>query len=637
MLRRDLQADFAAVWRALADGLRPDLPLTVSEWADRHRVLDQSSAEPGPWRTDRTPYLREIMDTLGDDSVEEVVVMAGSQLGKSEALLNWIGWTIHNSPCPLLMVQPTVDDGEAFSKQRIAPMISASPDLSRLVADPRSRDAGNTLNLKEFSGGALRIVGANAPSKLKSTPIKRVALDEVDTYPADAGGEGDPIKLARMRTSTFAARKIVLTSTPTTEGTSRIERAWLGSDQRRYFVPCPHCAEMQALKWTPTPDSPGGLVWDRGHPETARYQCGCCGAMIDESCKGAMLAAGRWAPTCAGASVGFHLSALYSPPGWMSWAALAAEWEAATGNPEELKVFVNSRLAEVWRLGDQTGVQTGALRSRAEVYRAAVPQGVDVLTAGVDVQDDRIEVEVVGWGVGEESWSVASVVLPGDPSSGQVWQALSSVITHDWSTEAGGTMRISATCVDTGGHHTQSVYDFCGPRTPQRVWAIKGRAGPLPAWPRKPSKGGKNKQPLQIIGVDTLKDTVYARLRIAAAGPGYCHFPATHPPAYYDQLTAERIVTTRYRGRIRRQWVLPGGKRNEALDCRVYATAALQGLIKAGHVRARSASASEAMRQPAPHPVAPIPPVAHTVPVALPAPKPAKQRRESFWASAPRW
>jgi phage terminase large subunit GpA-like protein len=633
-------AKTAKLWAALRAGLQPDPRLTVSEWADRHRILDQSSAEPGPWRTSRAPYAREPMDVLGDDVHADVVLMWASQLGKSECLLNWMGWTVAASPCPILLVQPTVDDGEAFSKQRVAPMIDGCAALSKLIAPSRSRDSGNTLNLKEFPGGALRIVGSNAPSKLKSTPIRRVALDEVDTYPADTGGEGDPIRLAQMRTSTFGeSRKMVLTSTPTLEGISRIERAYLASDRRQYWVPCPHCAQAQVLQWTATPDHPGGLVWPRGEPEKAAYQCAHCGTLIDESHKAAMLAGGQWRPSAQSTVAGFHLSALYSPPGWITWAALASEWTAATGNPEELKVFVNSRLAETWKLGDATGVQVGTLRARAERYRADVPPGVEVLTAGVDVQDDRIEVEVVGWGAGEESWSIASLCLSGDPSGPLVWRDLAAALDRQFADEHGTQHRIAAAAIDTGGHHTQAVYDFCASRSRAAVatWAIKGRAGPLPAWPAKVSRGGKNKQPLHVVGVDTIKDTVYGRLRIVAAGPGYCHFPLHYSGAYFDQLTAERIVTTRYRGRTRRQWVLPAGKRNEALDCRVYATAALAGLSKMGHRRAKAVQASEMMRQT----VAPLvneQPAIAVAPSLLPphtVDAPAQRqrtRRPSIWA-----
>ena len=614
---------------AFAAGLQPDQRLTVAEWANARRVLDGSSAEPGPWRTDRTPYLREIMETLGDDDHEEIVCMMGSQLGKSEALLNWIGWTIGNSPAPFLLVQPTVDDGEAFSKQRVAPMLAATPSLARLVGDARSRDSGNTLTLKEFPGGSLRVIGSNAPSKLKSTPIKRVALDEVDTYPADAGGEGDPIKLARMRTSTFGDRKIAMTSTPTVEGQSRIERAFLASDQRRYLVPCPHCGEFQALQWTPTPTNPGGLVWERDRPDTAAYQCGRCGALIDESQKGAMLSGGRWQATAQSRVAGFHLSALYSPPGWMSWADLAREWIAATGNPEELKVFVNSRLAETWKLGDDTGIQTGTLRARAEQYRAEVPAGVQVLTAGVDVQDDRLEAEIVGWGAGAESWSIAWLRFDGDPSGPDVWRRLWGELARGWATESGATMAVAGTCIDTGGHHTAQVYAFCDGK--DRVWPIKGRGGAVPVWPRKPSRGNKGKSQLYIVGVDTLKEGVYGRLRIGQVGPGYMHFPAAHPAAYYDQLTAERIVTTRYRGRVHRTWTLPPSKRNEVLDCRVYATAALHGLERLG---LRAAIASSASRPLASHSnqVADAPAKAQTMvaPPARPQP-PERKKAPSVW------
>lgn len=640
-------AGMLRLWAALVRGLRPDPPLSVSAWADAHRVLDPStSAEPGPWRTSRTPYLREPMDALGaDDPCQVVVIKAGSQVGKSEAGLNWLGWIAANSPGPTLMVQPTVEDGENFSKTRVAPMIEASPSLRERIATSARRDSGNTVMHKDFAGGFLKIVGANAPSKLASTPIRRLFLDEVDRFPADAGGEGDPVQLAYQRTSTFSNRKILLTSTPTTEGVSRIEAAWLESDQRQYLVACPHCDERQRLQWTPTPDHPGGLVWTRGMPETAAYQCAACGVLIDESAKPAMLAGGIWTPTAPsdGRTRGYMLSSLYSPLGWVSWADLVREWEAATGDPERLKVFVNSRLAEVWKLGESSSIETGTLRARSERYTAPVPAGVQILTAGVDVQDDRIEVEVVGWGAGEESWSIAWLVLPGDPSGAQVWADLDAALRKPWPTSTGEALAIAAACIDTGGHNTMAVYAFCRGKEGRRIWPVKGRGGAVPAWPRRPTRSNRGRVALYIVGVDAVKEQVYGRLRISAQGPGYMHFPDRYPRAYYEQLTAERMQTTRWRGRVKRTWILPPGKRNEVLDCRVYATAALHGLSALGLRLARMV-VQPATPTPEKQALAPAAVASHTVaapiaavPVAPAVPAPKAKRKSSHWGGESIW
>lgn len=609
----------AALWRAICDGWQPRPALSVSQWADTNRILDSStSAEPGRWRTDRTPYLREIMDRLSDrDPVQIVVVMAGSQLGKSEAGNNWVGSVMDSTPGPMLMVQPTVEDAEAYSKQRIAPMIAASPALREKVAEPRSRDSGNTLLLKEFPGGFLKMVGSNAPSKLASTPIRFVFLDEIDRFPLDSGGEGDPVSLAYRRTATFPNRKLLLTSTPTVEGFSRIETAYLETDRRQYWVPCPRCGEFQVLHFRPTDTASGGVRWDSGAPHLAWYECDHCRGRIENHEKTTMLARGTWiagAESKAGA-VGYHLSSLYSPHGWVSWGMIATEFLSASKDPEKLKVFANTLLAETWKAGDGAQVKADGLAKRAERYAAPVPAPVLILTAGVDVQDDRLEVEVVGWGPGEESWSIAWHALSGDPTGPAVWRDLDEFLRREWQ-GVGCTHRIRAVAVDSG-YATQDVYRFCKGKESRRIWAVKGHDGPRPVWPKQPRRGARI-APMYSVGVDTAKDSIYARLRVEPPGPGALHFPDSHPSAYYEQLTAERRQVTLYRGRELRKWIKPPGRRNEALDCRVYAYAALQGLATL-NVRL------PAWVPPAPSPVAPpavVPTATAAVAAIVSAPAP---------------
>ncbi|MBB5224641.1 phage terminase large subunit GpA-like protein, partial [Amaricoccus macauensis] len=402
------------ILRAWGNGLRPDPDLTVSEWADRHRMLSgRASAEPGRYRTVRTPYMREIMDRLSPgDPTQRIVFMKAAQVGATEAGHNWIGFAIHQAPGPMLAVQPTVELAKRNSRQRIDPLIDESPELRERVKPARSRDAGNTMLSKEFAGGILIMTGANSAVGLRSTPARYIFLDEVDAYPASADEEGDPVTLAEARSLTFAhRRKVLLVSTPTIRGLSRIEREYEASDQRRFFVPCPHCGAMQWLKFD-------RLRWQKGRPETAEYHCEGCETPIAEHHKTAMLERGEWRATATAAdptTVGYHLSALYSPIGWLSWERIVRAWDAAQGSDEAIKAFRNTILGETW-------VETGEAPDWQRLYdrrerwtSGTVPAGGLFLTAGADVQKDRIEVDVWAWGRGLESWLVDHVVIEGGP------------------------------------------------------------------------------------------------------------------------------------------------------------------------------------------------------------------------------
>ncbi|MBF0342069.1 MAG: phage terminase large subunit family protein, partial [Magnetococcales bacterium] len=565
---------------AFSQGLRPDPLLLVSQWADRHRVLSSvSSSEPGPWRTARTPYLKEVMDCLSPSSpVERVVFMSGSQLGKTEAGLCWLGYTIHQSPGPILMVQPTVDMAKTYSKQRLDPLIEASPVLRDRVREPRSRDSGNTVLSKEFNGGILRITGANSAAGLSSMPVRFLFLDEVDRYPGDVDGEGDPVALAIQRTANFANRKVLIVSTPTIKGFSRIEAAYQESDQRHYWVPCPFCKQEQVLEWAQ-------LRWPNGDREKAHYVCIHCEAVIQEHHKGWMLENGRWIAAAPGngLTAGFHLSSLYSPLGWISWVQIAVEHGQVYRDPARLKVWCNTKLGQSWEeIAEQ--LDSEGLMTRRELFGPLLPAGVVVLTAGVDVHPDRLEVEIVGWGRDEESWSIRHVVLYGDPSGPLVWQDLDRLMatTFPHSRQIDD-LPIFAAAIDTGGANTMSAYDFCRERQDRRIWGIKGIGGMgKPLWPQRASRNNKGRIPLFIIGVDAAKEVLYARLRIAAPGPGYCHFPKDRDAEWFRQLTAEKIRTRYIRGRPIREWHKKDGDRNEALDCRIYAIASLHGLMNMG-------------------------------------------------------
>jgi phage terminase large subunit GpA-like protein len=379
---------------AADDGLRPEPALTVSEWADQHRILSgKAASEAGPWRTDRTPYLRDIMDALSVTSpAQRIVFMKGAQIGATEAGVNWIGYVIHHAPGPMLVVWPTVDMGKRNSKQRIAPLVEETPALRAIVKEARSRDSGNTLLSKEFPGGILVITGANSSVGLRSMPVRFLFLDEADAYPGDVDGEGDPIALAESRTRTFRQRrKIFIPSTPTIAGRSRVEREYLRSDQRRYFVPCPHCKSMQLLRFPQ-------LRWPKGEPHKAEYQCEACSQPIGEQHKTEMLRRGQWRATATGdgRTIGFHLSSLYSPVGWMSWGEIAEKFLAAQGDAELMKEFVNTVLGETWQARGDAPEWQDVYRRRDTYRSGTVPRGTLILFGGVDVQKDRLEVGV--WG-----------------------------------------------------------------------------------------------------------------------------------------------------------------------------------------------------------------------------------------------
>ena len=571
----------AEVWTAgFLEGLRPEEPLTVSEWADRYRKLSsKASAEPGPWRTDRTPYLREPMDCLSSESpVQRVVMMFAAQTGKTEAGSNWLGYVIDHAPGPMLCVQPTVEMAKRLSKQRLESMISETPCLSEKIAPARSRDSGNTMFSKEFSGGIMLLTGANSATGLRSAPCRYLFADEVDAFPSDVDGEGDPVALAERRTTTFARRKILLTSTPTVKDFSRIEAEYERSDQRRFYVACPCCGEMQWLKW-------GQLKWEQGKPETVLYQCESCREKFPELHKPQMLASGEWRPTAPGngKTAGFQLSGLYSPLGWCSWEQLVDDFLRAKGDAPALKAFVNTRLAETWEEDYAAAVSAEGLMAKRLAYQPGTcPDGVVLLTAGVDVQDNRLAVSVWGWGEGETGWLVWHQELMGDPTQTEVWGQLDTVLATEWDAAGGKTLKLAQVAIDSGGHCTHEVYRYVRDRLSQGAVAIKGSSKRNSAAVGKGSKVDvnwrgkvlKKSVTLYMLGTDTIKTTLFGRMRHNEAG-GALLFGQAADEEYFRQLTAERQALRYHRGFPIREWVKKSGDRNEALDCAVYAYAAM--------------------------------------------------------------
>jgi phage terminase large subunit GpA-like protein len=576
--------------RAFAEGIRPSDRLKVWEWADKHRFLaGEMASEQGQYRTDRTPYWRELMECLSESSpVETVSLCKGTQIGASELLNNFLGYIMDVAPGPVLVVQPDLDGARLFSTQRVTPMLEANPRLLALVAKAKSRSSGNTILLKRFRGGLLRLIGSHAAASLGQMPARYVLLDEVDRYPPEVGREGDPVNLAVARTATFGRRrKIFLCSSPTISGSSRIETAFLEGDQRYYHVPCPFCLHYQRLIML-------NLRWVAGKngkpdPETAKYFCEQCGAAIEEGWKTWMFERGHWVPTNHDAPEkirSYHLSSIYAPEGWRSWVELAELRIAAEKKPGLLKTFFNTSLGETWKeIGEAPPWQT--LWNRRERYRqGTVPRGVVFLTAGADVQRDRIEVEVVGWGRDQESWSIDYRVLEGDTSKPDVWRELDKMMLEAWPHVSGVALSIRKLCCDAS-YNPLEVAKWCRRQA-------GGRAIPIRGEDRMPAiigamrhvdvsaKGKKRRRGLKYlpVGVSAAKVELYGRLRLEPPGenepwpPAYCHFPQEYEGEHFKRLTAEelRFVPTRT-GFMKPEWHRIYA-RNEQLDCRVYARAA---------------------------------------------------------------
>ncbi len=567
------------VLRSFRAGLRPPALISVSEWADRNRVLSQrASAEPGRWRTSRTPYLREIMDALSITSaVQRVVVMAAAQVGKTECGNNWIGYVIDVAPGPMLSVSPTVEMAQKNSRTRIDTLIQESPVLLSKVAAPRAKDAGNTVLQKLFPGGVLALTGANSPVGLRSMPAKYIFLDEVDAYPEDCGGEGDPVALAEARSRSFHNRKLLATSTPTIEGRSRIADLYEESDQRVYLVPCPECGHEQPLKWE-------FVIYEKDDPETTRYACAGCGVLLEETAKAHMLSRGRWHARNPGHRVrGYHLSALYSP--WFTWRECVEHFLGAKDNPDQLRAWVNTVLGETWREKGEAPVWQALYRRREPYPIGTVPRGPCVLTAGVDVQADRIEIEIVGWAPRLESWSIDHIVLPGDTSGETPWTALDELLARAWPRPSGGELRLAMVAVDSG-YHTQHVYNWVRKHDVSRVMAIKGgeSTSQIVSQPSRVDFSWQGKKiargvTLWTVGGPMAKGELYGWLRrdppIDPAEPlpvGWVHFPE-YGEEWFRQLCAEQVVIRKVKGRRRAEWQKLR-ERNEVLDCWVYARAA---------------------------------------------------------------
>ena len=562
-------ADVETLTDGMLEFFRPPPKQSVSEWAEAERFLSvESSASPGRYRVSRTAYMREPMDMVGKPGVRRITLMTSAQVGKSTVIENVIGYFIHHDPCPILHVSPTLDSMKMFSKERLAPMIRDTPALRGLVKDPRSRDSGNTLASKTFPGGHIAMVGANAPSGLASRPIRIVVADEVDRFEASAGSEGDPISLAVKRTTTYWNRVILFVSTPGNKGESRIEPEFMRGDQRYYWIACPHCDEHQTLKWAQV------RYTDR-NPDTAFYECAHNGCVINDqerraAVRDAEKQGGGWRAVAEfNGNVSYHISQLYAEAPLSDG---VRDFLDSKDNPQNLKTWTNTFLGETWEEKGRR-LDWSELLDQREDYqvREPIPEEVTLITVAVDVQDDRFEMEWLGWGDDYQTWSLGYRKIIGDPSDPSIWNELRAALTETFVHPIFGEMAWRAGAIDSGGHYTQKVYDFA--TSVPKLLAIKGVEGlGKPIWGTrlKNTLSGAEAYP---VGVDTAKELVVARLKVRDPDkPGYCRWPADYEDSYFLGLTAEELRTTYTRGHRVLRWhkIRP---RNEPFDVRVYNTA----------------------------------------------------------------
>lgn len=559
------------LFKRLAKKLAPPPKLSISEWADKYRKLSsESSSESGQWRTDRAPYQREIMNAISDIKTETVVVMSSAQVGKTELVNNAIGYYIDYDPSSIMFVMPTLELAESYSKKRLAPMIRDTPVLRDKVKDAKSRDSDNTLLEKGFPGGYIALTGANSPSSLSSRPIRILLADEIDRFPVSAGNEGDPLSLAEKRTKTFWNKKKFYTSTPTERETSRIYKEFEESTKEEWCIPCPKCGELQPL------------TWSQIRFEDITHECKFCKERSTEIEWKRNALKGEWIANNPNAGLkkrGFHLNALSSP--WETWDNIIEDFKSAKAKGEEtLKVWVNTTLGEVWESKSGESADDIKLLARREQYEAEVPRQCIVLTAGVDVQADRLEIEVVGWGVGKESWGIEYSIIYGDPLQTQVWNQLDMYLEKTFWFDGGEGIVISTTCIDSG-YATDEVYKFCKAREHRRIFAIKGDGGIGKPFINKPTRNNRYSVALFVLGVNKGKDNILSRLNLKDEGPGYCHFPLDESKGYdeyyFKCLTNEKKVLRYKQGIAYYAWEKKtSDARNEALDIRNYANAAFE-------------------------------------------------------------
>ncbi len=567
--------------------LRPKPRISVSEWVEKYRYLSPEDCEnPGQWSFQGFEYLRGFMDVFNDPTVKMITAIKSAQTAFTQAALNMIGYIIDIQPGPILIAYPTEGSVKKFSKRKLNPMLRDTSVLSGKVSEPRKRDGDNAILEKSFPGGFISMIGTNSPNALSSQSVQYLFIDELDRIPFEAGFEGDTIKVLQKRQQGFSNYKCVVISTPTIKGISRIEDSFEKSDQRFYFVPCPHCSHFQTLRF----ENLKGWRIDKGlyDLENTYYECENeqCKAELRERDKFYMVENGEWRAQKPEIKdhAGFFINELYSP--LSTWANIVKQFIDAKNNQLKLRSFKNLVLGEVWEDMTTKDMDSNELMKRCEHYGPELPNSIAILTAGVDVHDDRLEIIVKGWGLFEESWLIDYKILRGDPSTNKLWIDLDQTLSKAYPHTFGASLLISAVCIDAMGHFTQQVYNYTkhDARKKRRIYAIYGKSGDnLPIINFHPSQTRKGNS--FAVGVDTAKELIYSRLSITEFGPGYMHFPYevsidrqtkkgfVIDKEYFEQLTSEKLITLYDKGIPKRIWKKLRA-RNEALDLEVYATAA---------------------------------------------------------------
>lgn len=581
------------LWQYISkNGLKPLPKTSVSQWADNHRMLSSGiSAEPGKWKTSRAPYQKDIMNAFTEPGIHRVVVKSSSQIGKSDMMNNVIGRFAHLDPCAIMMIQPTIDMAQDYSKTRIAPMIRDTKVLNNLFYDVKSRDANNTILSKVFPGGRLIMCGANSPAGLASRPIRILLADEVDRFPDSAGTEGDPVDLAAKRMTTFWNSCMGLFSTPTNEGTSRIDEEYLAGTQEEWQHKCPNCGEYHLLrhidmtvdyKEIKTPSGKKTVIVN-----DVKWRCPHCGFSFSE--KEMKQTQQKYISQNSDALKNgirsFFVNGFTSP--WMTWTRIMREWLEAKGDPEREKVIMNTVFGESYKQKGAFEDEQIFLRRR-ESYGAELPNGVLLLTAAIDTQDNRLEYEVVGWGKEEECWGIRKGIVLGAPNQARTWKEIDNILDKTYHFADGKGLKVVRTFIDSGGHYTSDVYNYCQKNFYKQRFAIKGRGGPGIPLIYKIAKANNAKAPLILLGVDDGKQQIMDRLSIDSPGPLYFHFPQDegikelsnrgYDDLYFKGIISEHKKVYKRNGVLREVWETTKNVRNEPLDLRNYNLACMKSL-----------------------------------------------------------
>lgn len=581
------------LWQYISkNGLKPLPKTSVSNWADNHRMLSSGiSAEPGKWKTSRAPYQKDIMNAFTEPGIHRVVVKSSPQIGKSDMMNNVIGRFAHLDPCAIMMIQPTIDMAQDYSKTRIAPMIRDTKVLNNLFYDVKSRDANNTILSKVFPGGRLIMCGANSPAGLASRPIRILLADEVDRFPDSAGTEGDPVDLAAKRMTTFWNSCMGLFSTPTNEGSSRIDEEYLAGTQEEWQHKCPNCGEYHLLrhidmtvdyKEIKTPSGKKTVIVN-----DVKWRCPHCGFSFSEKemKQTPQKYISRNADALKNGIRSFFVNGFTSP--WMTWTRIMREWLEAKGDPEREKVIMNTVFGESYKQKGAFEDEQIFLRRR-ESYRAELPNGVLLLTAAIDTQDNRLEYEVVGWGKEEECWGIRKGIVLGAPNQDRTWKEIDNILDKTYHFADGKGLKVVRTFIDSGGHYTSDVYNYCQKNFHKQRFAIKGRGGPGIPLIYKIAKANNAKAPLILLGVDDGKQQIMDRLSIDSPGPLYFHFPQDegikelsnrgYDDLYFKGIISEHKKVYKRNGVLREVWETTKNVRNEPLDLRNYNLACMKSL-----------------------------------------------------------